>query len=117
MGWVERKRAAVTGVHCEARPGSNGGKARAGRNVRKGDPPEAPRRLPVLDGWASRFRSGEGGERRECGNYDRCLAAYMGNGPAYCPDDCARWEPEADRPRATDYVSENGAARGLLPVE
>ena len=70
-------------------------------------------RLPVLSGWTSHFRAGEGGERRECANYDRCLDAFLGNGPAYCPADCARWEDPGRGAPATAFVSLNGAARGL----
>jgi len=80
------------------------------RQVARGEEPSAPalhRRLPLDSGWSSLFRAGEGGERRECANYDRCLDAFQGNGPAYCPEGCARWEmPE--RVRATDFMGTGG---------
>jgi len=106
----KRERADVTGVHGESRRGSNGGKARAGRQRE----PTPVVRLPLASGWASQFRAlepGQAPERRYCWNYDRCLAAYRGHGDATCPDPGA-WYRAPERLRATDYTSPDGQARG-----
>jgi len=89
------------------------GKTRPGREPsRRGDPTPVVR-LP-MSGWASQFRAlepGQSPERRDCANYDRCLASYRGHGDATCPDPCARYVEPA-RLRATDYTSPDGQARG-----
>lgn len=100
MGWLERKRAEVTGVHNEARPGSNGGRARAGRNV-GGEPARPHVRLPLAQGYMVARDGNRAGDGRhpmdECGRYGDCLAAAARSPwAASCAPDCRWWAQTVD---------------------